>query len=56
MKKKMYLCGLKFLANFALLLASTSITQCSMIIMYQMPVDAELKNQIMNCKKKNGTF
>lgn len=37
------------MANYALILASISITQCSVGIVYQIPIDKELKQEIFTC-------
>lgn len=47
MIKNIYVYGLKFVANCALVFAYVSITQCSMGAIYQIPVDTILKQKIL---------
>ena len=46
MKKKVYLYGLRFLANLILLSASISVSQCCMGTSYQISIDNQLKQKI----------
>ena len=50
MKKKVYLYGLRFLANLILLSASISVSQCCMGTSYQIPIDNQLKQKIKEGK------
>lgn len=52
MKRKVYLYGLKVFANFVLILAYMSITQCCIAIMYQIPMDNQLKQKIKESRQE----
>lgn len=52
MRQKILKYSLVKVASFLLFVASVSITQCSVGAAYQIPVDKNLKEQILSCSKK----